>query len=277
MVGNVPNPNRLHKQLARLIALETAIEQKLQELLPAASEYAEASALLSGFQTLPKDQRKALEARLHILTEGAPQVNAPAMSSVAGSLSDGEEYPVSTALQIVHAMLNHAVISYSMLTPMGTRFLDSPWSAKEGTSFHLAKQHMENYAHAIQQISRLLHDVLLWELDHDGYECQCQCPSCAAGVCLCSMAGRLHMNRAWEAAGPFWEDGAITVQLPKHDSVAARAGLQKGDVIVAVGGQKIDSFDLLQDAIGNAEPGDEVQLTVWRKSEEAEDAVTLRL
>ena len=168
-------------------------------------------------------------------------------------------------------MFNQAVIGYSMLTTMGTRFLDSPYSADEWTSFHLAKRHMENYARAIQQITHLLHDVLLWELDNEGFECQCQCPSCGVGVCLCSIAGRLHLSRAWEAAGPIYEGGAIYVQQPRQNSPAARAGLQKGDVILAAGDEEIDSFGVLQSAVRDAEPGEEVYLTVRRRSEELEE------
>ena len=267
------NPNRLEKQLVHLIALEAAIEQKLEVLIPEVSEHTGATALLTGFLALPGDQQQALETRLYTLSDTAPQMKVLATISVTGGLSEGEEYPVSTALQIVHTMFNQAVIGYSMLTPLGTRFLDSPYSADEGTSFHLAKQHMENYTQSIQQITRLLHDVLLWELDHEGFECQCQCPSCGAGACLCSMAGRLHLSRAWEGAGSFWEDGAIYVQLPKQGSAVAKAGLQKGDVIVAVANQEIESFGDLQSAIRNAEPGEEIQLSVRRSSNDLEEVV----
>jgi len=272
-MSSAQNLNRLQKQIVHLIALEATIERKLEELIPLASEYDQATTLLSGFQSLPREQRQALEKRLDFLTEAAPQLRVPAMISVAGDFGEGEEYPVSKALQLAHTMFNQAVIGYSLLTPMGTRFLDSPYSADEGTSFHLAKQHMENYATAIQQITHLLHDVLLWELDSEGFECQCQCPSCGIGVCLCSIAGRLHLSLAWEAAGPILEGGAIYVQQPKQNSSAVRAGLQKGDVILAAGDEEIDSIGVLQSAIRDAEPGEDVHLTVRRRSNVVEEVV----
>jgi len=268
---NMPYPNRLHKQLVHLIALETAIEQNLKEFLPEVSNHTEATALLNSFLDLPRDQKKALEERLNFLSENAPPMKDPAAISVAGVISEGDEYPVSTTLQIVHTMFNQAVIGYSTLTLMGTRFLDSPYFADEGTSFHLAKQHMENYAQAIQQITHMLHDVLLSELDDEGFECQCQCPSCGAGICLCSMAGRLYLSLAWEAAGPILKDGGIYVQLPKQNSAATKAGLQKGDFILAADEQEIDSYGVLQSAIRDAELGEEVQLTVRRRSNELEE------
>lgn len=265
--------NRLQKQLVHMIALEAAIEKNLKDLIPEVSGHAQANTLLSGFLNLPRDQRKALEKRLDTLAKNASQMKGLAAISVAGGLNKGEEYPVSMALQLVHTLFNQAVISYSILVPLGTRFLDSPYFADEGTSFHLAKQHMQNYTQAIQKITHLLHDVLLWELDDEGFECQCQCPSCGVGVCLCSIAGRLHLSRAWEEAGPILEDGHIFVQLPKQNSTAEEAGLHKGDFILAAGGQEIDSFGILQSAIGNARPGEDVQLTVRRRSNELEEVV----
>lgn len=110
---------------------------------------------------------------------------------------------------------------------MGTRFRDSHYLADEGTSFHLAKQHMENDTCAIREITHLLHDVLLSELNEEGYECQSGCSPCSTGVCLCSIAGRLFLSLAWEAAGPILAGGPIYVQLPKKESAAAKAGLKK--------------------------------------------------
>ncbi len=75
--------------------------------------------------------------------------------------------------------------------------------------------------------------LYLRELDDEGFECQCQCPSCGAGICLCSMAGRRYLSLAWEAAGPILKDGGIYVQLPKQNSAATKAGLQKGDGVVS--------------------------------------------
>jgi hypothetical protein len=274
---NVQQLNRLQQQLVHLIALEEAIEQKLEELLPAVSDNAEVTTLLSGFLSLPRDQRKALEMRLLALTDTDPRSEDAATVFVAGGLSDVEEYPVSSALQLAHTMFNQAVIGYSMLVPLGTRFRDSPWLADEGTSFHLANQHMGNYTRAIQEITHLLHDVLLSELNEEGYECQCGCSSCSAGVCLCSIAGRLYLSRAWEAAGPILENGPIYIQLPKQGSSAAKAGLQLGDLILSGDSREIDSIDDWFEVIDEVGPGEIVKLNVSRKSGELIDLVKLHL
>jgi hypothetical protein len=55
-----------------MIALEAAIEQRLEELIPAVSAHAEVTALLTGFQTLTRDQRQALETRLQTIADAVP-------------------------------------------------------------------------------------------------------------------------------------------------------------------------------------------------------------
>ena len=52
---------------------------------------------------------------------------------------------------------------------------------------------------------------------------------------------------------------------PPDDSPAKRAGMQDGDVIVAVDGQPIESVAQLQQRVGFKKPGETVQVTVVRK------------
>ena len=48
-------------------------------------------------------------------------------------------------------------------------------------------------------------------------------------------------------------------------SSAKEAGIEKGDVIVAVNGVKIKSSSALQEQISKYRPGDKVELTINRK------------
>jgi membrane-associated protease RseP (regulator of RpoE activity) len=258
-----------------MIALEAAIEQRLEELIPEVSVHTGVTALLTGFQTLSKDQRQALETRLHTIAYNAPQMKDSAAGFTANGLSEVGNYPVSTALQIIYTMFNQAVIGYSVLHPLSTRFLDSVLIADEGTSYHLTRQHTQNYVQAIQQISSLLHDVVLWELDREGLECQCICPSCGVGICLCAMAGQAFLSTTWAEAGPIANDEGVYVQLPKQNSAAAKAGLRRGDVILAAGGQEIESYGDLQSAVRNGEPGEEIRLTVRRGPDELEEVAVV--
>lgn len=276
-MAGMQGSNRLHTQLAQMIALETVIEQRLEELVPEVSDHTEATTLLISFQSLSKSHRRALETRLLAISNKPPsdqEVNG--ISFATDASSERGNYPVSTSLQVIYTLLHQAVIGYSVLHPLATRFLDSPYIASEGTSFHLTRQHTLDYVRAIQQISRLLHDVVLWELDREGRECQCICPSCGVGICLCAMAGRSFLSNTWVEAGPIADSTGVYVQLPRQNSAAARAGLQRGDVIIAAAGHEIGSYGDLQSGVQNVEPGKGIQLTVRRGADRLEDVVVTR-
>lgn len=258
------DPNRLQIQLVNMIAIEAAIEKNLEELIPKVSAHAEATALLNGFLTTTKAQRLSLENRLHTIANGVSISSGSTEVLASISLFQAAEYPISTALQIVYTIFHQAVISYSVMHSLSTRFMDGPYIADEGTSYHLARQHTQNYINSIQQIARLIHDVVIWELDEKGLECQCACPSCSAGICLCALAGRSFLRDSWEEAGPIANDEGVHVQLPKQNSIAQIAGLQRGDVILYIDDQEIETYKDLQKVVRAAKPGEEIKLMIRR-------------
>lgn len=270
------NTNRLQSQLLFMIALETTIKQKLEELLPKVSAHSRVTALLTGFLSLTRDQRQALEVRLQAIGGTISLSNAPSVAlSVSGSTEEAN-YPVSTALQTAYTLFNQAIIGYAVLHPLATRFADSLVIAEEGTSYHLCRQHARNYIESIQKISHLLHDVILWELDQEQLECQCTCPSCGVGVCVCALAGRSFLRDAWVEAGSITDDEGVYIHTPRQNSVAAKNGLHHGDVILAADGLKIESYGDLQNVVRNTESGGDIRLTVRRNDEGKEDVVMVR-
>jgi putative serine protease PepD len=70
------------------------------------------------------------------------------------------------------------------------------------------------------------------------------------------------------------EDGA-GIGTVEDGSAAAEAGLQPGDVIIAVGDRAVDSADSLIAAIRSYRPGDEVTLTYRRGGGESTATATL--
>jgi membrane-associated protease RseP (regulator of RpoE activity) len=160
-----------------------------------------------------------------------------------------------------------------VLHPLATRFLDSPYVAEEGTSFHLTRQHTVNYVQAIQQISRLIHDVVIWELDEDECECQCGCISCRSGICLCSHSGRTFLSNAWADVGPISTNELLYVQHPNKNTPAANAGLHKGDVILGANGKDFTSLWDIFSVLENAKSGEEIRLLVRRAHDVVEEIV----
>lgn len=249
----------LLSHLANMIALETAIEQRLEELIPDVAGHAGTSRLIAELRTSSSDHRQALELRLASLG-GYESHNSP----------DALAFLASTALQEVYGLCSEALIGYALLGSLSSRSRDSNSIADEGTSMHLAIQHTDDYVRAIQDISRQINDVLLWELDRDGVECQCLCPSCSVGICLCAAWWRDVLSEAWSEAGPINSDIGIYIQEPKKGSAATQAGLVRGDVILTVNGDEIVSSGDIQRALRDCPPGEAIQLTVRRRSGQLE-------
>lgn len=268
------NTNRLQRHLAQMIAIESVIEKSLEELLPGVSTHAGVTTLLTGLQTLARTQREALEIRLQAVGGAVSLLNEPSLALSVSESSEEASYRVSEALQTAYTLLNQAIIGYAVLHPLATRFKDSIYIADEGTSYHLSREHTKNYIEAIQQVSCLLHDVILWELDQENLECQCVCPSCGAGICVCALAGRSFLRDTWVEAGPIADDEGVYIQPPRQDSAAAKVGLHKGDVILAANDREIESYGDLQSAVRDAEPGEEIRLTV-RRNDDVLDEVAI--
>ena len=247
-----------------MIALEKAIDKKIESLLPEVTSHSEATALLTSFQSMAAGQMHALENRLqNISNETTNPTQPPAIELTSGFTLD-EKYPVSGALQIAYTLSGQAIAGYAVLHPLATRFADSLVIAEEGTSYHLCRQHGQNYIEAVQKISQLIPDVILWELDQEHLECQCTCPSCGVGVCVCALAGRDFLREAWREVGPIASDEAVFVQTPRQNSAASKTGLHLGDVILAAEDQEIESYGDLQNILRNTETGAHLRLKVRR-------------
>ena len=271
------NTNRLHAQLASMIELELSIEKKLKELIPIVSGHEAAINLLSEFQSMPKEHRQALTIRLNKISGQLPPQTYNRCQFPTDEITDQTYNPITTALEIAYTMFNRALIGYSVLHAHATRFLDSSLIEAEGTSYHLAFQFTKDYTRAIQQTTRLLHDVLLWELDRDGFECRCTCPSCGIGICLCSISGRYHLNIGWQEAGSFYEEPTtIYVQHPRQNSPAAKAGLQRGNVITTVEGQALDEWFDIQGVVRETKSRDEIRLEIRRESGALEEIILVK-
>jgi len=70
-------------------------------------------------------------------------------------------------------------------------------------------------------------------------------------------------------------DAGALVEQVAPGSAADRAGVQKGDIITALGDAKVESYGDLLGALRDYEPGDRVVLTVFRDGEETKLGVTL--
>ena len=264
-------PNRLHRHMAQMVALEASIEKTLNRLSRQASGNPDVATLVMGFHKMSGAQRQTLEARLQAV---AGDIAIPDRS-VAEFDDGGGGYPVSSALWQASTALNQAIIGYAMLRTIALRFRDSP-VAGEGNTGDIAEQHTENYVGAVHKINQMLHTVVVWELDREASACLCTCPCCGLGVCLCALSAKKSLSDAWAKVGPIADEAEVFLQPPRSGSAAANAGLLHGDIIVAVDGQELESYSTLQSAVREHPSGEAIELRVRRGSGELEDITIVR-
>ncbi|MBC7238176.1 MAG: PDZ domain-containing protein [Chloroflexi bacterium] len=71
----------------------------------------------------------------------------------------------------------------------------------------------------------------------------------------------------WPEAMPMRPGAALVVQVVE-DSPAERAGIRVGDIILAVDGQNLSEELSLTEAIAEHDPGDRIELTIFRQGRE---------
>ena len=132
----------------------------------------------------------------------------------------------------------------------------------------LAPKHLRAYAEAAQTINQLIAGMAAAELAEAGLECHCICPMCGIGACGCVSLGTATVNRAWRDTAPDGErPPGFPLQPPKRDSQLALAGVQGGDRLVQVDGQRVQAIAEIQAAIRKHALGDELRLVVQRGSD----------
>jgi len=264
-------PNRLHRHMAQMVALEASIETTLDQLSKQASDHPDVAALVGDFRELSGAHRETLEARFNAVAGDTPLPDKIVAEFDGGGGND----PVSSALEHASVALNQAIIGYAMLRTIALRFRDSSLIG-EGNTGDIAEQHTKNYVSAVHKINQILHNVVVWELDREGATCQCTCPSCGLGICMCAQGPRRTLSDTWTELGPISDEAGVFVHKPRRGSAAAEAGLNHGDVVVSADGQELDTHYILQGVVGGHRSGETIQLRVRRGSGELEDIAVVR-
>jgi Do/DeqQ family serine protease len=70
-----------------------------------------------------------------------------------------------------------------------------------------------------------------------------------------------------ESVGLSQAQGAIVTDV-KKDGPAAQGGIERGDVILSLNGQAVDSSNDLRNMVARLDPGSTVSMTVWREGKE---------
>ncbi|MDP6823166.1 MAG: LuxR C-terminal-related transcriptional regulator [Dehalococcoidia bacterium] len=259
---------RLEAALTELADIETAILDAVHRLEDRVSPHPDVPALFADIERMAHDHLDAIKVRYRSLAGLVLQVGGTGSGSGStGKHELADFHPVSSSLRALYTQLNEAVIAYSTLTLMAVRFRDSWVAASEGTTAHIGRAYTQEYMAAIGRITETIYDVVRWELDGEGLECQCTCPSCVIGICVGPAAIRNTFSEAWNAARPPMADTGIVVQPPRIGSAADEAGFRQGDVIVTADGAKVDSVPVLQKVVKSHLPHEWIEFGVLRNGD----------
>jgi membrane-associated protease RseP (regulator of RpoE activity) len=261
--------NRLHEQIACMIAVEEGVERLTTRLLTNVENQKEVANTIEGIRGGARKQKQALVERLSAIG-GAVSIPEP----VVNTPGDGETHPASSALQDAFVVLNEAIFGYATLSLIAKRFRDSPVIGNDNTMI-IADKHAQYYVAAVRSISQLLDDVIVAELDEGGNSCECTCACCGIGLCICATYNRESMSNAWADAGPYADEGELLVHKPRSGSPAANAGIMLGDSIVSADGKELSNYATLYEVADSHKSGETVKLSVRRSSGDISDVAVV--
>jgi C-terminal processing protease CtpA/Prc len=275
-----PDRNELQQFLSDMVAIERQLDGYIGQQLREVGRNSKVADAFEHFHHMVRSQRAVLESRLQAVggREGPMPTRIKAvLLPVAADMRHGEsDRSESAALHTLYAAFNHAAFGYAMLHAVAHRYFDSQ---AEGNTADLAEAHLRGYVAAAQEMNQMVSDVTVRELSQRDQPCQCRCPSCALGVCLCASHGTSTVNTVWRETTPSAPSGGLWVRPPRPDSAAARGGLREGDRIVAVDDQEIAS-DLdtgsMQGAVRKHQSGETIRLRVRRVTGEMEEVTVIR-
>ncbi len=246
-----PPIERIFLALTDLMAQEKRVELTAEGLRQDAAEHPGASQLLTELEGMARNHLNTLRERRQTAPTDDPSTPPP---HVLDRTPFTQLHPVSGALRVAYTVIQDALLRYSLLEPTSHRALDSWAMANEGTTSHIGRQHTQDYTALSGRITAFMHDVVLWELDRDGFYCACTCPSCSIGLCLCAVSSRSILSESWMAAIPPVAEEGLEVKPPRPGSAAAAAAFIPGDIIVAIDGERVDSMQVLQRGCATTSP-----------------------
>ncbi len=237
--------------IEELVELEQRVEAAA-EVVFSSAVHAQAKSLATELGAISRRHREDLEHQRDRIALGALSAELPGSRSVAR----------------LYAALSEAAFAYADMHARAHRDFDSQ---SDRNTAALAESHLQAYGAAIQQLNLLVSDITVNELGTGAIYCQCQCPACAFGLCLCSPHGSATVQEVMQKAVPEPTEAGVRVRRPRPGSEAERATLVDGDRVAAIGDQEIRSdLDLgtVQGAIRAHASGETLELLVVRSDGE---------
>ncbi len=252
----------IHRTVAELVALEGEVAGRLERAQQLSSGYPDALAALQRLRPMVQTHRSQLVSYLKD-SGGA----GPSGETTSPQTASRETTALSGVLRDLCLAFHHCALGYAMLYEVALRLY-------EPRLREIAPKHLKAHAGAALSTARLLPGVVAWQLAQDGLNCACTCPLCGLGACACVAKGTETLIDAWRDAAPTEsEPPGFVLQPPRPGSELARAGVQGGELVLAVDGQQVHGRGEVYDAISRHALGDEVRLLIRRGSDSPRELI----
>ena len=242
-------PGAILERLSRARSMEADLLDRVEELRGSGGsgpEAVDSAARMSALATRHGQALKELAGR-----RGA-EPEAPAARAEHHS-----ECQVSVRLEELAGAAAAAVVAYGGLYAAARL-------QYENELCDLADAHAADWASELQAINDLLPRAVHAELLEAGLTCRCVCPACSIGACGCTRNSIETIREHWCRPGVEPSEGLELRIPPRPGSQLSEAGLERGDLVLAIDGEVVHTNSELQRALRRHPIGEAMPVQVIR-------------
>jgi hypothetical protein len=252
----------IRRTVAELVAFESEMAGRLERAQQLFSGHPDAFATIQRLRPMVQTHRDQLAT--YLKDSGG---SGPSGELTSPQAASREANALSEVLRDLCLALHHLALSYAMLHEVAARLY-------EPRLREIAPEYLKAHADAALSTARLLPGVVAWQLARDGLHCACTCAMCGVGACGCVAWATESLIDAWRDAAPTEsEPPGFVLQPPRPGSELARAGVQGGELVLAVDGQQVHGRVEVQAALRKRMLGDEVRFLTQRGSESPRELI----
>jgi hypothetical protein len=252
----------IRRAVAELIASEDDVAERLKRAQQLSAGQPDTIAAIERLRPMVQTHRDQLA--IYLKEFGGVEPGGKITSPLSTSR---EINALSEALRDLSLAFQNCALGYAMLFEVALRLY-------EPRLREIAPEHLKAHADAALSMARLLPAVVAWQLAQAGLHCACTCPMCGVGACGCVDYGTYTLTTAWRDAVPTEsEPPGFVLLTPRQESELARAGVQGGELVLAVDGQKVRGRQEVQDALRKRTLGDELRFLIQRSSESPRELI----
>jgi hypothetical protein len=246
-------PSQVVMRLRRVESLHSDLRRRLELDLNSAEAEPEFAGLIERMLELVGSQQReiaAVKSQRSVETSetGAKRANDGA---ARGSLSDVLEGQINAVDALITA--------YGALYATGRLLYEADFCDR------LASEHALAWRDRLDELEDLLPELVIRELVADGLTCRCVCPACGRGACLCMRNSIDTIRDQHHRPGLEPTEGIALRIPPRPGSQLAEAGMQAGDVVVAIDAEVVRTNGELQQALRRRPMGEPATARVIRE------------